>query len=105
MIGRCIDCWVAAGIAVRFGSLIAYMTASKVCGSQVIVQVPSFVMVSFPGLFSTSGAPFFFVTLVQYLSKMPSLIQFCRDRLSDSASTPLERNRLARILEPGDARC
>jgi hypothetical protein len=52
-------------MAGRFGSLIAYIVASRTCGSQVIVHVPNFVIVSLPGLFVTSGAPFFLVILVQ----------------------------------------
>ena len=91
IIGRCCVgyCWGVTGMTGRFGSLIAYMVASNTCGSQVIVHVPNFVIVSLPGLFVTSGAPFFFVTFVQYRSNMPSLIHACRDLLSDSAKTPL----------------
>jgi hypothetical protein len=89
MIGRYIGCWETGGTGRGLGSLIAYITASKMCGSTVIVQVPSFVIVSFAGLFVKSGAPFFFVGFVQYFSKMPSLSHFARDRCSDSARTPL----------------
>ncbi len=82
--------WETGGTAGRgFGSLIAYITASKICGSTVMVQVPSFVIVSFAGLLVKSGAPFFFVGFVQYFSNMPSLSHFARDRCSDSARTPL----------------
>jgi hypothetical protein len=71
-------------------SLMAYITTSKMCGSTVIVQGPSFVIVSFEGLFGgCSGAPFFFVGFVQYFSKIPSVIHFCRDLFNDSGSTPL----------------
>ena len=56
-----------------------------------MVQVPSFVIDSFGGLFANSGASFFFlaVILVQYLSNMPSLSHFARDLCNDSAKTPL----------------
>jgi hypothetical protein len=54
------------------------------------VQVPSFVIESFGGLFAISGVPLFFaVGFVQYFSKMPSLSHFARDRRSDSTRTPL----------------
>lgn len=66
------------------------MVASKVCGSTVIEQLPSFVIESFAGLSGgASGAPFFFVGLVQYFSNMPSLSHFARDLCNDSTKTPL----------------
>lgn len=70
---------------------MAYITASKMCGSTVMVQVPSFVIESFGGLFAGSGTAPFFLALgfVQYRSKMPSLSHFCFDRVSDSRKTPL----------------
>jgi hypothetical protein len=66
------------------------MEASKMCGSTVIVQVPSFVIESFEGLFAgCSITPFFFTGFVQYFSNMPSLSHFCRDRCNESGRTPL----------------
>ena len=89
MIGRYIG-W-AGGIAGRgVGSLIANIEASKMCGSTVIVHVPSFVIDSLGGLFGgTSGAPFLFTGFVQYFSNMPSLSHFCRDLCNESGRTPL----------------
>lgn len=58
-------CWgVEGGGAGLAGSLMAYMTASIMCGSIVMVQVPSLVIESFGGLLVISGAPFFFVIFV-----------------------------------------
>jgi hypothetical protein len=57
-----------------------------------MVQVPSFVIESFGGLLGNSAPPFFLffaVGFVQYLSNMPSLSHFARDRWRDSARTPL----------------
>ncbi len=73
-----------------FKSLTAYIVASKIWGSIVIVTGPSFVIESLGGLFGgASGAPFLFVGLVQNFSNMPSLSHFCRERCKDSARTPL----------------
>jgi len=53
------------------------MTASKTCGSTVIVTVPSFVMLSLDGLFGSSmTTPLRLVGLDQYFSNMASLIHF-----------------------------
>jgi hypothetical protein len=42
-----------------------------------MVTWPSFIMLSFGGLFGSSiTTPFFFVGLVQYFSKMPSIVHF-----------------------------
>ena len=82
---------VAADAAVGFGFLTAYMVASMTCGSTVIVTVPTLTMESLDGLLGSSlTTPLRFVGLVQYFSKMPSCIHFCRDRARDSLSTPLE---------------
>jgi hypothetical protein len=59
-----------------------------------MMQVPSFVIESFGGLFGNSAPPpsfflFFAVGFVQYLSNIPSLSHFARDLCIDSASTPL----------------
>jgi hypothetical protein len=54
-----------------------------------MVHDPSFVIVLLSGLLTGSTEPFFFVGLVQYFSKMPSLSHFCFDRCKDSTRTPL----------------
>jgi hypothetical protein len=60
-----------------FGSFTANMVASKTCGSTVIVTWPSFVMLSFGGLFGSScTTPFRFVGFDQYFSNIPSLVHF-----------------------------
>src|ERR1700712_5690116 len=90
----------AGGNCTGFGvvSLIAYIVASKICGSTVIVQLPSFVIESLAGLSAGwSGSPFFFFGLVQYFSKIPSLSHFCLDLCRDSTRTPL-RDRSASII-------
>ena len=91
IMGRYMGCWEAGGIGGRgFGSLIANIEASKMCGSTVIVQVPSLVMESLEGLFAgCSTTPFFFTGFVQYFSNMPSLSHFCRDLCNESGRTPL----------------
>lgn len=83
IIGRKAELVVGGG----FWYLTAYIVASKMCGSTVIVMVPILVMLSFGGLFGST--PFRFEGFVQYFSNMPSLIHFWRDRVSDSARTPL----------------
>lgn len=55
-----------------------------------MVTLPSLTIESLGGLFGSSiKTPFFLCGLVQYFSKIPSLIQVCRDRVRDSARTPL----------------
>lgn len=55
-----------------------------------MVTWPILVMLSLGGFLGSSWTtPFFLTGLVQYFSKRPSLIHFCRDRESDSARTPL----------------
>lgn len=89
MMGRNVACVVGA-TGGGLGSLIAHMVASKTCGSMVMVTCPSLDMLSLGGLLGSSmTTPFFFVGLVQYFSKMPSAIHRCRDRVRDSANTPL----------------
>lgn len=90
MTGRCIVCgngWVVFEV-----SLTAYIITSKMCGSIVMVHWPSFVIESLGGLSGLSfETPFFLVGFVQYLSNMPSLIHFFRERSTDSTITPLRR--------------
>lgn len=60
-----------------FGSLTAYIVASKTCGSTVMVTWPSLAMLSFGGLFGSSiTTPLRFVGFDQYFSNIPSLIHF-----------------------------
>jgi hypothetical protein len=90
MMGRYIGCWAGGFVGRGFGSLIAYIEASKMCGSTVIVHVPSFVIDSLGGLFGgCSVLPFLFTGFVQYFSNMPSLSHFCRDLCNESGRTPL----------------
>jgi len=80
-----------AGAGGGFGSLTAYMVASKTWGSMVMVTWQSLVMLSFGGLLGSSmTTPFFLIGFAQYLSKMPSVIHVCRERVSDSERTPLK---------------
>ena len=66
---------VAGSGAGGFGSLTAYMVASKTCGSTVMVTWPSLTMLSLGGLFASSWTtPFRLTGLDQYFSKMLSLI-------------------------------
>lgn len=68
------------------------MVASIMCGSIVIVTVPTFDMVSLGGFLGSSlRTPLRLCGFVQYLAKRPSLIHFWRDRERDSARTPLRR--------------
>lgn len=68
------------------------MVASIMCGSIVIVTVPTFDMVSLGGFLGSSlMTPLRLCGFVQYLAKRPSLIHFWRDRERDSARTPLHR--------------
>lgn len=84
--------WLGCGGSFGFGSLTVYMVASMMCGSIVIVTVPTFVILSFGGFFGSSlRTPFRLCGFVQYFSKRPSLVHFCRDRDSDSARTPLPK--------------
>lgn len=77
-----------------FGSLTAYMVASKTCGSTVMVTWPSLTMLSLGGLLGSSmTTPFRLTGLDQYFSKMLSLIHLWRDRVRESARTPLCRGR------------
>lgn len=87
-IGRKVAWVVAAG---GLGSLMAHMVASKTCGSMVMVTWPILLMVSLGGFLGSSGAFFFRAGFVQYFSKRPSAIHLCRERLRDSAITPLCR--------------
>jgi hypothetical protein len=90
MMGRYIGCWAERFVGRGFGSLIAYIEASKMCGSTVIVHVPSFVIDSLGGLLGgCSVLPFLFTGFVQYFSNMPSLSHFCRDLCNESGRTPL----------------
>lgn len=84
--GLKVACVVGAG---GLGSLIAQRVTSKTCGSIVIVQGPILLMVSLGGFLGSSVAFFFRPGFVQYFSKSPSASHLCRDRLSDSARTPL----------------
>lgn len=62
------------------------------CGSIVIVTVPTFDMVSLGGFLGSSlMTPLRLCGFDQYLAKRPSLIHFWRDRERDSARTPLHR--------------
>lgn len=55
-----------------------------------MVTWPTFIMLSLGGLLGSSAvAPFFFDGLVQYFSKMLSVIHLWRDLERDSARTPL----------------
>lgn len=84
--------WVIGGGGGGFGSLTAYMVASKLCGSTIMVTFPSFTMLSFGGLFGSSMiCPLFLTGLDQYFGNMASDIHCCRDRVRDSERTPLER--------------
>jgi hypothetical protein len=88
-IGRKIAFVVGDG-AGGLGSLIVNIVASKTCGSTVMVTDPTLIMLSLGGFFGSSYiTPFLLYGLVQYFSKMPSLIHFCRDRPRDSDNTPL----------------
>lgn len=60
------------------------------CGSMVIVTVPTRVIESFGGFLGSSiMTPLRLCGFVQYFSKRPSLIHFCRERARDSVKTPL----------------
>lgn len=109
IIGRATCCWDGFwgswGAVFCLGPLTAYMVASTMCGSMVIVTLPILVMESLGGFLGSSmSTPFFLCGFVQYFSKSPSLIHRCLDRASDSASTPLrEKTSQHEVMEDWEA--
>jgi hypothetical protein len=83
---------LAAGAAGFELSLMPYMVASSTWGSIFRITLPIFCMLSLGGLLGSSlTTPFRLTGFVQYFSKMPSFIHFCRERVRDSARTPLRQ--------------
>jgi hypothetical protein len=86
--GCCCCCWFWGRRGL--GSFTTYIVASTTCGSIVIVTTPTLVMLSLGGFLGSSWTtPLRLCGFVQYFSKSPSWVHFCRDRDSDSVSTPL----------------
>lgn len=93
----CGCCWGGS-----LDALTANMVASTMCGSMVMVTVPTLVMLSFGGFLGSSWrTPLRLYGLVQYFSNRPSLIHFWRERESDSARTPLLAGKSVAVLLAG----